>query len=391
MSLSEFIRTATFDQTVVVKGYRTDEVDGFLDELVERADAGSALTPLIQERSFGLQRPNGYRLEDVDRLMTDLVTAEEIWGPGALQGVADDATRRARLVILLQDVEFATVRLREGYDIDQVDLALRRLREAAAGGRPLASLVADLKFDSGLLRLGYDIDNVDRFLALLDNAETDSTDRIPAAPEAPHPEPEPETVDVEPAPEDVPLAVPVAESVAATPEPAPEPEPEPEAELDVEAEPGVEAEAEAEPQSELGAEGEPEPEPQEPEPEPEPEAEAEVEAEAESEPGPVPVSAPVPPAAPRPSGSFRRPRPILAVPRSAMTPAAKRLLRDADLNRSAPIADRAVAGSTPILSESGGQAAPVQQSRPDAASRAASLAATRRSRAAILQADQFLE
>ena len=373
MSLSEFIRTATFDQTVVAKGYRTDEVDGFLDELVERADAGLALTPLIHERSFGLQRPNGYRLEDVDRLMTDLVTAEEIWGPGALQGVADDATRRARLVILLQDVEFETVRLREGYDIDQVDLALRRLREAAAGGHPLASLVADLKFDSGLLRLGYHIDNVDRFLALLDCAESRSTERIASAPEGqqsepepepesePEPQPEPETVDVEPVPEDAPLTQQVTE-------------------LD------DEVETEAEVAAAVETEGAPEPEPEH---EPEPEGEAEAEAETES--GPARAPAPVPPAAPRPTGSVRRPRPFLAVPRSAMTPAAKRLLRDADLNRSVPAVGRGVAGSSPIHAEGGGQGAPVKLSQPDAASRAASLAATRRSRAAILQADQFLE
>ena len=74
-----------------------------------------------------------------------------------------------------------------------------------------------------------------------------------------------------------------------------------------------------------------------------------------------------------------------------MTPAAKRLLRDADLNRSVPAVGRGVAGSTPIHAEGGGQGAPVKLSHPDAASRAASLAATRRSRAAILQADQFLE
>lgn len=68
------------------------------------------------------------------------------------------------LVSDIKSVRFTTVRLREGYEMSDVDNFLDRLAAAARAGEPLAPLCAAARFTSVRLRPGYDVDEVDAFL-----------------------------------------------------------------------------------------------------------------------------------------------------------------------------------------------------------------------------------
>jgi len=66
-----------------------------------------------------------------------------------------DAIRAAR---------FSPVRLRDGYDMREVDDFLDRLSDAADLGQPLTPLMAEARFSVVRLREAYDIGAVDDFL-----------------------------------------------------------------------------------------------------------------------------------------------------------------------------------------------------------------------------------
>ncbi len=63
------------------------------------------------------------------------------------------------------DVQFRPVRLREGYDMGEVDEFLEQAAAAAAAGRPLEPLVSAVRFTTVRMREGYDMVDVDTFLA----------------------------------------------------------------------------------------------------------------------------------------------------------------------------------------------------------------------------------
>jgi DivIVA domain-containing protein len=72
--------------------------------------------------------------------------------------VSDDLVRR------INDQRFTPVRLREGYDMGEVDQFLDRLVAGLEHAQPLAPLVESARFTPVRLREGYDMGEVDRFL-----------------------------------------------------------------------------------------------------------------------------------------------------------------------------------------------------------------------------------
>jgi DivIVA domain-containing protein len=69
------------------------------------------------------------------------------------------------LVEAITTARFTPVRIREGYDMSEVDALLDRVVEALGRGEPLADRVGGARLTHVRLREGYDIDEVDRFLA----------------------------------------------------------------------------------------------------------------------------------------------------------------------------------------------------------------------------------
>ena len=69
------------------------------------------------------------------------------------------------LVNRIRTARFTPVRLREGYDMAQVDQLLDELEDAVAGGRPVRPVVEAARFAKVRLREGYDMADVDDFLA----------------------------------------------------------------------------------------------------------------------------------------------------------------------------------------------------------------------------------
>ena len=65
----------------------------------------------------------------------------------------------------IKDVRLRPVRVREGYDMGQVDMFLDELEEAALRGEDLGSRVRSATIAKVRWREGYDIDDVDGFLA----------------------------------------------------------------------------------------------------------------------------------------------------------------------------------------------------------------------------------
>lgn len=80
---------------------------------------------------------------------------------------------RLDLVARIREVQFAPVRLREGYDMSEVDDFLDELEAVVSAGRPLAPLVDAARFATVRLREGYYMDDVDSFLAEIVRLSTD--------------------------------------------------------------------------------------------------------------------------------------------------------------------------------------------------------------------------
>ncbi|MFL6109298.1 MAG: DivIVA domain-containing protein [Marmoricola sp.] len=65
----------------------------------------------------------------------------------------------------IERIRFTPVRLREGYDMGDVDAFLDRLAQAARDGQAFAPIVEQARFERVRLREGYDIGEVDDFVA----------------------------------------------------------------------------------------------------------------------------------------------------------------------------------------------------------------------------------
>jgi DivIVA domain-containing protein len=80
------------------------------------------------------------------------------------------------LVEAITNARFNPVRLREGYDMGEVDALLDRVVEALGRGEPISDLVGGARLSRGRFREGYDIAEVDRFLAGLRDPADDEED-----------------------------------------------------------------------------------------------------------------------------------------------------------------------------------------------------------------------
>jgi DivIVA domain-containing protein len=68
------------------------------------------------------------------------------------------------LVEAITNARFTPVRLREGYDMGDVDDLLDRIVAGLGRGEPIGPLIDAARFAPVRLREGYDTDEVDRFL-----------------------------------------------------------------------------------------------------------------------------------------------------------------------------------------------------------------------------------
>jgi DivIVA domain-containing protein len=71
---------------------------------------------------------------------------------------------------MVERARFSPVRVREGYDMAEVDEFLDRLVEAAERGEPVAPLVESVEFTRIRVHEGYEIGEVDHFLKQLTGA-----------------------------------------------------------------------------------------------------------------------------------------------------------------------------------------------------------------------------
>ena len=72
--------------------------------------------------------------------------------------MSDDLVRR------IHEVRFTPVRIREGYDVGEVDLLLDELEQALVGGHPVDPLIDAARFTPVRMREGYVTGEVDDFL-----------------------------------------------------------------------------------------------------------------------------------------------------------------------------------------------------------------------------------
>ena len=77
---------------------------------------------------------------------------------------------------LVERVRFTPVRLREGYDMADVDSLLDRVVEAAERGEQVAPLIDGAHFTPVRMREGYDMAEVDQFLEQLKGSHSATLD-----------------------------------------------------------------------------------------------------------------------------------------------------------------------------------------------------------------------
>ena len=88
------------------------------------------------------------------------------------------STDRELLIQEISHVQFTPVRLREGYEMGEVDELLDRLVTALRAGEPVDQLVRAAQFTPVRMREGYDMSEVDRFLEHVVSAAA-TADRVP--------------------------------------------------------------------------------------------------------------------------------------------------------------------------------------------------------------------
>jgi len=72
----------------------------------------------------------------------------------------------------IRNARFTPVRLREGYDMSEVDALFDELAAAADAGRDLVPLIRGARFTPVRIREGYNMAEVDRFLESLAGARS---------------------------------------------------------------------------------------------------------------------------------------------------------------------------------------------------------------------------
>ena len=162
------LRDVRFTPVRIREGYDMGEVDQFLDELEAAARRGSGLAALVSTASFTrVKFREGYEIGEVDQFLQRMATVtvtsppEPASAPSAVRGSSSSAWGIRTLV---DRIRFAPVRVREGYDMAEVDDFLERVVQAADRGEPVAPLVDRVEFTRVRVREGYEIGEVDHFL-----------------------------------------------------------------------------------------------------------------------------------------------------------------------------------------------------------------------------------
>ncbi|MFD7157345.1 DivIVA domain-containing protein [Kribbella sp. NPDC059898] len=145
--------------------YDCAQVDALVDRIVataERRSVGPDVTVGdLRQAAFGTPVFGpGYSIEEVDNFLTEA----ERWLPGAPPPSAPAPSA----AVGRSAPQFTPVRLRQGYDIVQVDDLVDRVM-ATANGQPVsrpvtAQEVRDVQFRTVRLTEGYDMSEVDAFL-----------------------------------------------------------------------------------------------------------------------------------------------------------------------------------------------------------------------------------
>ena len=109
----------------------------------------------------------------------DAPSGEEVAAPSMPeQRRAEPAASSSAWAIraLVERARFTPVRLREGYDMAEVDTLLDQVVEAAERGEPVAPLIDGAHFTPVRVREGYDMGEVDQFLEQLKGSEPATVD-----------------------------------------------------------------------------------------------------------------------------------------------------------------------------------------------------------------------
>jgi DivIVA domain-containing protein len=149
-------------------GYRTSDVDAFLDGVLAALRSGQPPSPaVVRAATFPLTtwRP-GYAQRDVDRLIGELAQLVRGTGPDK-----DDSVGARELVGRIKSAKFRTTR-RGGYDEEEVDKYLDRIMDGLSQGErgTPRQLAGEPRFTTTRLRPGYVIADVDSLLASVEQA-----------------------------------------------------------------------------------------------------------------------------------------------------------------------------------------------------------------------------
>jgi DivIVA domain-containing protein len=87
------------------------------------------------------------------------------WSEPDRVGEASPTDSYGDLVESIATARFTPVRLRDGYDMGDVDELLDRIVAALGSGEPVGPLIDGARFGHVRLREGYDVGEVDEFLA----------------------------------------------------------------------------------------------------------------------------------------------------------------------------------------------------------------------------------
>lgn len=151
-------------------GYRTSDVDSFLEEVLAAVRRGEPPSPEdFRAVTFRLTRGRvGYAPRDVDRLMGELAQL-------AARSVPEDVPLAVRkLVDRIRTSRFGTTH-RGGYDEEEVDEFLDRITDSLVRGErgTLSRLTGEARFKTVKVRPGYVMADVDSLLASLEQALAD--------------------------------------------------------------------------------------------------------------------------------------------------------------------------------------------------------------------------
>jgi DivIVA domain-containing protein len=156
------------DFPVAVRGYHRDQVDAFIARIEGTLGRSPLYAPPVTAAEVGGVRftptLRGYRTKAVDEALDGYLRELEGHGGGRHRMPSGHADR---LIGLVRNVQFATTRLTEGYEEQQVDAFLDKMIVALRRHGALAADVRGARFATTRIRPGYRQPEVDAFLDLL--------------------------------------------------------------------------------------------------------------------------------------------------------------------------------------------------------------------------------